>query len=51
MKHCKSCRYCVLDKKALWYMGLIICKCEVKDEIILRPFFKGFRCKAWRKDK
>ena len=48
MKHCSSCRNCIIDMKAL-SMGIYIHKCRLGGQNILHPFFSGFRCGRYRR--
>lgn len=50
MRHCKSCKNCIVDLRAIYLCGVYIHKCTKKRHYILRPFFSGFRCKEYRKD-
>ena len=50
MKHCINCTHCVIDVKAL-NCGVVIDKCLKNGHLILRPFFSGFRCEDYRRDR
>ena len=50
MKHCFNCTHCVIDIKAA-NCGVIIDKCLKKGHFILHPFFRGFRCEEYRRNK
>ena len=51
MRHCSNCHYCIVDMKPLVMLGIYIKKCKLKDKHILHPFWSGFRCRRWRKEK
>lgn len=50
MKYCSKCTYCVMDCKALT-LGVVIDKCLKKGHLILHPFFRGWRCKEYKKEQ
>lgn len=50
MKHCSNCRNCVIDAKALT-MGIYIHKCRLGGHSILHPFWSGFKCSRWKKER
>lgn len=50
MRHCKSCRNCVIDTKALM-MGVYVLKCRLGGHHILHPFWSGFRCSRYGREK
>ena len=50
MKHCSSCKYCVMDIWAI-NMGVVIDHCMMKGHLILHPFFNGFRCRYYRREQ
>lgn len=50
MKHCSSCEHCIMDMKALM-LGVYVSKCHVFGHNILHPFFNGFRCKKYKKER
>lgn len=49
MRHCKSCKHCILDLQALDRCRVVVYKCAIKGYCILRPFFKGMWCKEWNR--
>ena len=51
MRHCKSCRYCVVDTDILLKISVYIHRCKLKGHLITRPFFSGLRCRRYREDK
>ena len=49
MRHCKNCKNCVLDLRAMLDLGLCVEKCRVDGHLILRPFWSGLRCKNYKR--
>lgn len=47
MRHCRNCRHCVVNYRAIELFGIWIKKCTIKGGHILHPFWSGWRCKEW----
>jgi hypothetical protein len=48
IKCCRTCKECSLDIQAIMRCSVVIDKCALKDELVLHPWFSGWRCKFWR---
>lgn len=47
-KRCSNCTHCSVDLRAVQF-GVFIDKCFLHKHHILHPFWKGWRCKDWRR--
>ena len=50
-KCCRTCKNCIIDIKAINRCGVLIDMCELDKEHILHPWFSGWFCEFWRKER
>ena len=51
MKHCSSCKYCIIDLRAMEICRTLCYKCSLDQTPILYPFLQGLFCKGYVKNR